>query len=58
MRTADQNLPYQQNLNRPSIAVIVVAARSNRIESLRELGPGLCTALASIKPRTLVKVEA
>jgi hypothetical protein len=35
--TADQNLEHQQNINRLPIAVIVLVARSNRIEQLRPL---------------------
>ena len=58
MLTADQNLPYQQNLNTLPVAVIVVAAKSNRIEALRPLIPGLLAALTSIQPRTLVHVGA
>ena len=58
MLTADQNLPYQQNLSTLPIAVIVVAAKSNRIEALRPLIPGLLAVLASIQPRTLVHVGA
>ena len=58
MLTAGQNLPYQQNLSTLPIAVIVVAAKSNRIEALRPLIPGLLAVLASIQPRTLVHVGA
>jgi hypothetical protein len=36
--TADQNLPYQQNLSALPVSVVVLAARTNRIEALR---PGL-----------------
>ena len=32
--TPDQNLEYQQNLSRVGFAVVVVRARSNRIEDL------------------------
>jgi len=58
MLTADQNLPYQQNLDRLPIAVIVLLARSNRIEALRALLPRLLVALSSIQPRTLVQLGA
>lgn len=54
--TADQNLQYQQNLRSLPVAVAVLVAKSNRIESLRPLVPGLLTALASLEPRTLVRV--
>ena len=56
MVTADQNLPYQQNLDRLPIAVVVIAAKNNRIEVLRALVPGVLAALSSIQPRTLIHV--
>ncbi len=56
MITADQNLPYQQNLNDLPIAVEVIAAKNNRIDALRPLIPGLLAALLSIEPRTLIHV--
>ena len=58
MLTADQNLPYQQNLDRLPIAVVVIAAKNNRIETLRALVPELLAALSSIQPRTLIHVGA
>ncbi len=39
--TADQNLPYQQNLGALPIAVAVLVARSNRLQSLKPLVPEL-----------------
>ncbi len=56
--TADQNLQYQQNLKMLPIAVAVLVAKSNRIESLRPLVPALLLALASLEPRTLFRVVA
>ena len=56
--TADQNLPHQQNIRKLPIAVVVLAARSNRIQDLRPLIPELRSALSSLRPRSLVKVGA
>ena len=56
--TADQNLEYQQNLGTLPIAVIILAAQSNRIEQLRPLVPQLLDVLATLQPRTLVRVVA
>ena len=56
--TADQNLQYQQNIKILPIAVAVLVARSNRIESLRPLVPDLLAALTSLEPRTLLLVGA
>lgn len=58
MLTADQNLPFQQNVSRLPIAVVVIAARSNRIEAVRLLTPELLAVLSSIQPRTLIRVGA
>ena len=54
--TADQNLQYQQNIKALPIAVAVLVAKSNRIQSLRPLVPALLSALESIQPRTLFRV--
>jgi len=54
--TADQNLQHQQNLGKLPVAVVVLAARSNRIEDLRSLLPRLLDLLSSLQPRTLVQI--
>ena len=54
--TADQNLQYQQNLSALPLAVIVLAAKSNRITDLRPLVPDLLITLASLPARTLVQI--
>ncbi len=54
--TADQNLQYQQNLQSLPIAVAVLVATNNRIQSLRPLVPELLSALASVQPRTIFRV--
>jgi predicted nuclease of predicted toxin-antitoxin system len=56
--TADQNLEHQQNLKTLPIAVIVLVARSNRLEELRPLLARLHQVLSSLMPRTLIRVEA
>jgi hypothetical protein len=43
--TTDRNLPFQQDLTRFSIAVVVLRARSNRIADLRHLLAELSAAL-------------
>ena len=54
--TADQNLQYQQNVKALPIAVAVLVAKSNRIQSRKPLVPALLSALASAAPRTLFRV--
>jgi hypothetical protein len=55
--TADQNLPYQQNLSTLPMSVVVLAARTNRIEALRPLVPQLLVSLASLRPQSFIRVE-
>jgi predicted nuclease of predicted toxin-antitoxin system len=54
--TSDRNLSYQQNLSAFEIAVIVVLAASNSIDSLRPLVPWMLEAVATAKPRTVTLV--
>ena len=53
--TADQSLEFQQNLARLPIAVVVLAAESNRLESLEPLVPRLLSALAALQPKALIR---
>jgi len=55
--TADQNLEHQQNRGALPIAVVVLVAPTNRIESLRPLIPALRRALDTLGPRRLVRVS-
>jgi hypothetical protein len=43
--TTDRNLPFQQDLSRFSIAIIVLRAQSNRVVDLRRLVPELLAVL-------------
>ena|SRR5437773_1773236 len=56
--TADRNIRYQQNLNKLQVAVVVLVAKSNRIEHLRKLLPELRDVLSSLQPRAFVQVGA
>lgn len=56
--TADQNIEFQQNLVTLPIAVVVLVADSNRLESLEPLVPDVLTALGDLKPRTLLRLGA
>ena len=55
--TADQNLEHQQNLDALPVAVVVLVAPTNRIQSLRPLIPSLILTLQSLPPRRLVRVS-
>jgi hypothetical protein len=54
--TADQNLPYQQNLAALPVAVMVLVARDSRVQTLRALVPELLDKLARLASRGLVRV--
>ncbi len=56
--TADQNIEFQQNLATLPIAVVVLVAESNRLESLEPLVPFVLRVLEILLPRTLVRVGA
>jgi predicted nuclease of predicted toxin-antitoxin system len=54
--TGDQNLEFQQDLRTLPIAVIVLVAVSNRIETLRLLIPDVLEALKTIQPGQLIRI--
>jgi len=51
--TVDKNLVQEQDLRQLRIAVIVLRARSNKIEDLSPLAPAVLTLLQSLKPGTV-----
>jgi hypothetical protein len=56
--TTDSTLPFQQNLSRFSIAVIVLRAQSNRVTDLRRLMPELLGVLPVAKHGAVTWVGA
>lgn len=56
--TADKGMEYQQNLATLPVAILIVLARSNRIEDLAAAVPAILAALAALPPKTLRKVAA
>ena len=58
LQTADQNIEFQQNLTSLPLAIVVLVAESNRLESFEPLVCDLLDALAIIAPNTLVRVGA
>lgn len=55
--TIDKNLPFQQNLEKLPIAVVVIDAMSNELPALLPLVPALLRELASLKPKTVTLVK-
>jgi predicted nuclease of predicted toxin-antitoxin system len=56
--TVDKNLPYQQNLMALAVAVIVLDSVSNELSALLPLVPALERVLASLEPRSYVRVDS
>ncbi len=56
--TADKGMEHQQNLAALPVAILIVLARSNRMEDLARAVPLILAALAELAPRTLRKVVA
>ena len=56
--TVDQNLVRQQNLAGLRIAVIVLRARSNKIEDLSPLVPQVLSLLTSVQPGTVTIIPS
>jgi hypothetical protein len=56
LATLDTNLRYQQNLIGQKIAIVVLRARSNRIEDLRPLFPECLQALETVRPGDIVQL--
>lgn len=54
--TLDKNLFYQQNLDTKRIALLIVRARSNRIQDLFPVVPECLATLVSIQPRQVVRI--
>src|SRR3982750_4165479 len=54
--TLDKNLPYQQDLKSGRITILIVRARSNRIQDLLPVIPDCLVALQSIEPGQVVRV--
>lgn len=56
--TADKGMEYQQNLSSLPVAILIVLARSNRMEHLGPAVPAILKALEKIPPHTLRKIAA
>lgn len=54
--TADQNLEFQQDLSGHVLSVIVLRARSNRMEHLRPLIPAVIQGLTLIGPGQILRL--
>ncbi|MCI0691552.1 DUF5615 family PIN-like protein [candidate division KSB1 bacterium] len=55
--TTDQNLQYQQNLQNFEIGILVLIAKSNRIDDLQPLVPEALNVMRGITASQLVEVR-
>ncbi|HEX4499307.1 MAG TPA: hypothetical protein VIE43_26780 [Thermoanaerobaculia bacterium] len=56
--TVDQNLPHQQNLRTLGIGVIVLVARTNKLQDLQPLVGSLRKVLGGLQPGELIRVNS
>ena len=54
--TPDQKLEYQQNIPRVGLAVVVLIARTNRLEDIAPLVPRLLEVLSDVRAGTVTRV--
>jgi hypothetical protein len=56
--TADQNLEFQQNVSKWQLGVVVLCSSSNALEDLLPLVPKALTAIETVQPGQVLRVEA
>lgn len=54
--TVDQNIEYQQNLDRFDIALVTLLARTNRLQDLLSLAPDIQAVLEDISTGQAVRI--
>ena len=55
--TGDKNMPFQQNIARRRLGVLVMVATSNAIEDLLPVVPNAIAALSTIQAGQVVRVD-
>jgi len=55
--TNDRNIKYQQNMSGRNVSILILRAKSNRIQELLPLMPACAQALLSVLPGTVTEVE-
>jgi predicted nuclease of predicted toxin-antitoxin system len=56
--TVDQGIEYQQNLITGKLAIIILRAKSNRLNDLLPLVPICLARFKSLEPGKIIRVEA
>ncbi|OFV95805.1 MAG: hypothetical protein A3H28_00890 [Acidobacteria bacterium RIFCSPLOWO2_02_FULL_61_28] len=54
--TVDQGIEFEQNVRKSGIAVVLMAAPTNRLKELRPLVPQILKALARVSAGELIRV--
>lgn len=54
--TVDRGMPYQQNIGKRSIALVLLRAKSNSIQSLQPLIPDVESALSEVKTGEVIRL--
>jgi predicted nuclease of predicted toxin-antitoxin system len=54
--TSDRNIKFQQNMTGRSISILILCAKSNRVQDLLPVMPSCARALLSIQPGQIVEV--
>jgi hypothetical protein len=55
--TTDQEIPFQQNLQRRRIAILILCAPTNRFADLKRLIPAAIASLATISAGAVIRIE-
>jgi hypothetical protein len=55
--TVDQGIEYQQNLTARNIAIIVLRAKSNRLQDILPHLPACLGHIESIQPSQVIRIE-
>lgn len=55
--TADQRLPYQQNVREFNIGVVVLDVRDTRLPNLQKIAPEIRAAIDAVAPRSIAIVR-
>ena len=53
----DQNLAYQQNLQAAGLRVVILVARTNKLQDLQPLIPSLQAALTRLTPGEMIRIS-
>jgi predicted nuclease of predicted toxin-antitoxin system len=56
MITKDSGVKYEQHLARLPVAVVILKAKTNRLDDIRPLLPELMNVLANLQPKAIVQI--